>query len=124
MSIVLIILPIAAIVVWVLLARGVPKQQAIPLFVVSIILAALAFGVGWSIGEISPTYRGNIAVQEIVRQTRRTLDAGECDRARSVYAEAHDLLQKGGKPQEAVTLLRSRLQTPGNHAESAPAQQP
>lgn len=111
MGIIVIILPLAAIVLWLLLSRGIPRKLATPLMIVTIILAALMFWVGWMFGEISPTYRGNIAVQEIIRHTNETLDAHDCERARLAFSEARKVLQRGGKPLEAVDILRSSLQT-------------
>jgi len=125
MVIVLVILHLAAVVVWLLLARGIPRKQATPLFAVTIFLAALTFGIGFSVGEISPTYRGSIAVQEIVRHASKTLDSGECDRAQLAFAEARQLLQTGGTPQEAVNVLRTRLQgASSTQPASAPVDQP
>lgn len=121
MGFVLILAPVTLTVLWILLARSVPKKHVAPLFLITFMLAIVAFGIGYLVGGIEPTYRGDIAVSDIIRYSDSSLSAGECDRVRTTFSEAHRLLRSGARSQEAAALVRTRLQTTSDYPSDAEA---
>lgn len=122
MAIALLILSIIAIVIGATLLRGLPRRRQIGLAIFAAIWTGIVVVIGYSIGEIAPQYRGNIALQRLLRDAAGALEVGNCDQARAAFLEANRFVESGGSVHEAATMVSERLHGVSN--DTAPPIQP
>ena len=105
-----------------MLLRGMPRRRKVWVCLFVIAWTVSLLGVGFLVGEVGPLYRGNGAIRRLVRDTHRSLEAGDYVQARAAFSEASSLLEAGGEPYDAVTIIAKRLGPPPSPA--TPAAQP
>jgi hypothetical protein len=115
----LLIFPIVGIALGLMLLRGQPRLRKVWLCLFVIAYTATMFGVGFVVGEVGPLYRGNGAIRRLVRDTHSSLEAGDYVQARAAFSEASSLLEAGGEPYDAVTIIAKRLGPPPSPATPA-----
>lgn len=109
MAALLIVLPVIGGTLGILLLRALPRRRQVWLSLFAIAWTAIMIGIGHSLGGIAPEYRGNIALQQVLRDANRALEAGDCEQARTAFSEANRYLQHGGKVHDAVKMIGDRL---------------
>lgn len=121
MGAVLIILPVIGGILGIMLLRGLPRRRQVWLSLFAIAWTAIVIGIGYSVGGIAPEYRGNIAIQRLLREANGSLEAGDCEQARAAFSEANRFVEHGGKVHDAVTMIADRLRpsaaAPANSAQ-------
>lgn len=116
------ILAAAGIGVGALMLRGMPRRKQLALTLLAVVWTAIAIGAAYLVGGIAPEYRGNIAIQRLLRETNHALQSGDCERARAAFSEATRVVEGGGKLHDAVTTIGERLRSSASASE--PAVQP
>ncbi len=122
MGAIIVILAAAGIGVGALMLRGIPRRKQLALTLLAVVWTAIAIGAANLVGGIAPEYRGNIAIQRLLRETNHALQSGDCERARAAFSEANRVVEGGGKLHDAVTTIGERLRA--STSASEPVVQP
>ena len=120
MGALLFILPVIAIFLAIKLLRGLPRRRQVWLACFAIACTAITFSMGYQLGGIAPEYRGNIAINRLIRDSNRAFDVGDCEQVRTAFSEANRFTEGGGSLHDAVTMISERLRL----SSSAPTFQP
>ncbi len=115
----LLIFPIVGIALGLMLLRGQPRLRKVWVCLFVIAYTAIMLGVGFVVGEVGPLYQASGAIRGLVRDTHRSLEAGDYVQARAAFSEASSLLEAGGEPYDAVTIIAKRLGPPPSPATPA-----
>jgi len=120
MTIIIPVILIICVVVGALLLRNVSGQRKVVIALLAAVWTGVVFVLGFTIGEIKPTYRGNIAIQTILRETNKALEDGQCDRAKMAFSDAQRFLDNGGSFHDAARQVGEKLRSqPEPHATPA-----
>ena len=109
MGALLFILPAIAIVFAIKLLHGLPRRRQVWLACFVIACTAIALGIGYQFGGIAPEYRGNIAINRLIRDSNRAFEVGDCEQVRTAFREANRFTEGGGSLHDAVTMISERL---------------
>lgn len=109
MGVILFILPAVGIGVGIRLLRGIPRRKQLWLAFFLLVWTAVTIGIGFLLGEVAPTYRGDIAIQRLLRDTNQSLQNGDCEKARAAFSEVHEFVEGGGLLRDAVNMIAERL---------------
>lgn len=118
LAIPLILFGLLAAALWIL--RETPLRVRLGVSAIGIVAVATAGLLGFELGRIDSMYRSGSTLVQLIRNTSKSLDGGECDRAQAAYSRAAGALEQGTGAVEAAQEIARGLD-PAQPTPPAPA---
>jgi len=102
------------IVILIMLLRYLPRLRYVWLALFAIVWTTIVIGIAYPLGGLTSTGRGNSAIRQLLRDTNRALEAGDCENTRAAFQEANRFVESGGRDSlyDAAKLISERLRPP------------
>jgi len=107
LAIPLILFGLLAAALWIL--RETPLRVRLGVSAIGIVAVATAGLLGFELGRIGSMYRSGSTLVQLIRNTSKSLESGECDRTRAAYASAVGALEQGSGAVDAAKDIAGAL---------------